>query len=226
MTTLRTEDLGLQFEKAACIAFSTPYTKRAYKYGDEVPTALAPRIAKLVGTVQPCIHSSKRNDRYDLRSAADPTVGIMNLKTTKKDGKVAPEVIGQAMPKKFCETLGIPFIDAPTLKRHWQEHLAELLPSVYEYTFSSPILYYNQHTDSMRYIVPLTPIPWAEHTYTWTCNHDVWNNSCTFKVKTPTADVPILEVQFHSKSRKNMVVRWCFENLLTTFAAHFQITDL
>ena len=38
--------------------------------------------------------------------------------------------------------------------------------------------------------------------------------------------IGIAEFQFHSKSRKNMAIRWSYENVLSIFDKNFTITEL
>ena len=44
-------------------------------------------------------------------------------------GKVAPQVIGQSQPKKFCETIGIEYTTISDLKKHIQTKIVEIIPS-------------------------------------------------------------------------------------------------
>jgi hypothetical protein len=38
--------------------------------------------------------------------------------------------------------------------------------------------------------------------------------------------VPLMEFQFHTKSRTNMAVRWCFEQFLELFKDYLVVVDL
>jgi hypothetical protein len=155
-------------------------------------------------------------------------VSHLNAKTTKGNGKVAPQYVGQAMPRAFCERMEIPVLPVPELKQYIQENIVDLMPRLEEYTFATPILYYNQKTDTILFIEQIAPIPWKEVVFSYTRTHSQWKNSCTFKMArdTDTHNIPIMEIQFHSRNRKNMAVRWCFENLLNAFASHFRIIVL
>lgn len=222
--TVRTEDTGKIFERAICLAYDIPYDGK-YKYGLEEPSRLAPRLAPLTELFPPCTHTAKRGARYDYTAVADTALHL-SAKTSKKDGKVAPQVVGQAQPKAFCETLGLPWSSVPDLKKYIQEHIKEILPMLCEYTLACPNIYYNKRTDTIRFITLASAIPWADYTYTWTCAADAWRNSSTCKIRVGDRDVALLEVQFHSASRTNMAVRWCFEEFLTVFAAHLNIVSL
>ena len=224
MTTVKTEDTGKIFERAIYLAYNIPYDGK-YKYGLEEPSRLAPRLARLTELFPPCTHTAKRGARYDYTAVADTAIHL-SAKTTKKDGKVAPQVVGQAQPAKFCETLGLPVMTVPELKKYIQEHIKEILPMLCEYTLACPNIYYNKTTDTIRYITLISTIPWGDYTYTWTCAAEAWGNSSTCKIRVGDRDVSLLEVQFHSASRTNMAVRWCFEEFLTVFAAHLNIVSL
>jgi hypothetical protein len=220
-TPLRTEDTGKMFEKAICLAYEIPYDGK-YKYGLEMPTSLAPRLQKLKDLFPACVHTAKRGARYDFTATSD-SGRHLSAKTTKRGcGKVAPQVIGQAQPTKFCEVLGIPFEGIPALKMHIQAHIADTLPVLTSYTFDCDIVYFNNDTKAIRHIKLKGPIDWSAETFTWTRAADAWANSSTLQVR----GVALLEIQFHTKSRTNMAIRWCFDTVLDLFADRFEIVEL
>lgn len=217
---LRTEDDGKIFERAICFLYDTPYNQ-PFPYDEADARALVPRIASLLDLFPSCTHTAARGARYDFTS----TDGTQHLsaKTSKKvSGKEAPQVIGQAKPKKFCEILGIPYIDNATLKKYIQENITTVLPYLVEYTFDCPNIYYNKAKNTVQFIVLHTPIDWSEYEYSWTRTYDEWNNSATLKVN----GVSLVEFQFHSAGRNNMAVRWCYDTFLTMFRNHLNITVL
>jgi hypothetical protein len=73
----------------------------------------------------------------------------------------------------------------------------------------------NQQEDTIRYIILNIPIEWDKYNFKWTCNE--WNNSSTLKVIVEEKEFALIEFQFHTKSRTNMAIRWCYENFLTIF---------
>jgi hypothetical protein len=151
----------------------------------------------------------------------------LSAKTIKKgSGKVAPQVIGQAQPQKFCEELGIPYTDVPTLKNYIQTNITSILPHLVSHTFDCPNLYYHQEEDKIWFIQMVKEIDWSRMSYEWTKTGDDWNNSSTLKIKTSRGFVALVEFQFHSSSRTNMAVRWCYDNLLDIFRDNFSITAL
>jgi len=224
-TILKTEDTGKIFEMAICLAYGIEYDGK-YKYDMDEPRALQPRLQKLTELFPTPRHSAKKGARYDYTCTTDETKHL-SAKTTKGGvGKVAPQVIGQSQPKKFCEVLGIEYSDIPHLKEYIQTNVTTILPALVSYTFDCPNVYYNKELDTIRYITLDTPIKWADYEYVWTCAWDKWNNSSTLKIKSDGAEIPLVEFQFHTKSRTNMAIRWCYENFLTIFRPNLLIIDL
>jgi hypothetical protein len=217
-----TEDLGKIFEMAICLLYETPYDG-LYRYSMESAQQLKARVARLKDHFPACQHTAKGGGVYDF-TAATPggPAAHLSAKTTKKDGKIAPQLVGQAQPAAFCERLGLPPMESPALKIYIQEHIAEILPKLEENTFSCPTVYYNKKTNRLAYIVRKEPILWAAQSFSWTRAAADWTNSSTLKVN----GTSILEIQFHTASRTNMAVRWCFEKLLATFAGNFEIHEL
>ena len=231
MATLLTEDTGKMFEMAICLAYGIKYDGK-YKYGTELPNRLQPRLAKLPELFPKCIHSAKRGSRYDFTSVDDPTQHL-SAKTIKKGcAKVAPQVIGQAQPSKFCEEIGIPFTTAEDLKKYIQENIVVILPHLVNHTFDCPNLYYHQERDKILFIRMVKDIDWSKMTYEWTKVGNNWNNSSTLKIKVPLPEaesrgfVSLVEFQFHTTSRTNMAVRWCYDNVLDIFRDNFSVVEL
>ena len=220
---VKTEDTGKMLEMGICLAFGIPYDGK-YKYGMDVPNKLKPRLTKLTTLFPTPSHTAKRGARYDFTA---PTGEHLSAKSTKKGGgKVAPQVIGQSQPQKFCDEIGIPYTDVATLKQYIQQNIATILPHMVSHTFDCPNIYYNQEADTIRYITLTTPIDWTQYQYTWTCPADTWANSSTLKVVVNGVATPLVEFQFHTKSRTNMAVRWCYDNFLTLFADKLTVVDL
>lgn len=222
---VKTEDLGKIFEMAICLTYNTPYVGK-FKYSLDEARVLQSRLTRLPELFPKCRHTAENGGRYDFTSEEGYSCKFLSAKTTKGDCKIAPQYIGQAQPSAFCERVGIQSMGVPELKRYIQEHIVEILPFAEEYTFSSPILYYNKKTDAIWYITQKEKIPWGMFDYEWTCGWETWNNSSTLKVYDNGKAIPILEVQFHTKSRSNMAVRWSFEKLLEVFACYFDIVKL
>lgn len=105
---------------------------------------------------------------------------------------------------------------------------------------------HKNNIDSLIQIFANSPIDWSAFRYTWTCDWATWNNSSCVKIAVATSNqgshnidsshilsnenggktVSLMEFQFHTKSRTNMAVRWCFEELLSVFGEHFTIENL
>ena len=226
-TTLKTEDTGKIFEMAICLALNTPYDG-PYKYSMEEAERLKTRLINggLPQLCPPLVHTAKKGARYDYTSLDDSNTHL-SAKTTKKGGgKVAPQVIGQGQPKKFCDVLGIPFEDVPTLKKYIQENIRTILPVMMEHTFDCPNIFYNAEKDTIQYITFMTPIDWSLYDFTWTCGWETWGNSSTLKMKYQGRYIAIAEFQFHTKSRTNMAVRWCYAAFLTVFNENLNIVSI
>jgi len=205
---IQTENTGKIFEKAICLLYDTPYDGK-YKYED--PIDFIPKLARLKELFPMCSHSAKSGSRYDFTSL-DGTQHL-SAKTTKKDGKVAPQVIGQAKPEKFCELMGFQFTDILNLKKDIQENITKILPILFKFTFDCPIIYYNEFKKTIKFIKVKKEIQWDQFEYSWTKLYSDWTGSSTVKI----GKIAIAEFQFHSKSRTNMAIRWCFENFLEVF---------
>jgi hypothetical protein len=222
---LLTEDTGKIFEMAICLAYGIPYDGK-YKYSMELPEKLKPRLSKLVELFPTCRHTAKRGSRYDYTSLTDETKHL-SAKTTKKGvGKVAPQVIGQSQPKKFCEIIGIEYTNITDLKQHIQTNILDIIPILVNYTFDCPNIYYHQEKDTISYITLDSPIEWDKYEFKWTCGWSEWGNSSTLKIIVEEKEYALLEFQFHTKSRTNMAIRWFYENVLTIFKKNFLITEL
>ena len=211
-----TEDTGKMLEMAICLAYDTPYDGK-YKYSMEKPEKLKLRLSKLVEAFPTFIHTAKKGARYDFTSSIDKAMHLSAKSTKKGIGKVAPQVIGQSQPKKFCESIGIVYTTIMELKKYIQTNILTILPIVVSYTFDCPNIYYNEQKDTVRFITLNNPIEWDKYNFKWSCNCDEWKNSSTLKIIVEEKELALLEFQFHTKSRTNMVIRWCYENFLTIF---------
>lgn len=99
-----TEDLGKIFEMAICLYYDTPYDGN-YKYSWQEAQSLKNKLNNLTNLFPYNIkHCASRGSKYDFECLDDPSIHL-SAKTTKKDGKVCPQVIGQPTHKRFCEFL-------------------------------------------------------------------------------------------------------------------------
>jgi hypothetical protein len=219
---LLTEDTGKIFEMAICLANDTPYDGR-YKYSMEKAEQLKQRVSVVFDTVK-YIHTAKKGARYDFTST-DHTKHL-SAKSTKKGGKVAPQVIGQAQPRKFCDIMGVPYTTNAELKQYIQTDIVHILPVLASYTFDCPILYYNEQKDTIRYITYIQPIQWEQYQFRWTCHWNEWSNSSTLKIMVEDSEFALVEFQIHSKKRTNMAIRWFYENVLTVFKPNLAVMDV
>lgn len=215
---LKTEDLGKIFEMGICIAYKTPYDGN-YKYSMDKASTLGGRLKKLIDLYPNMKHVASGGSQDDFRN--DQTA--LSAKTNKKRGnKVAPQVIGQASPKKFCDLIKIEFISKEILKQYIQENITIILPVLVNYTFHCPVIYYNESFDYIKLIILKEDIEWSKYEYKWTKNYNNWNSSSTLKIIVNSKEYSLLEVQFHSK-RTNMAIRWNFINLIDIFNHNLDI---
>jgi hypothetical protein len=213
------ETLGKVFERAICLAYNTPY-QGVYRYAMETAEALAPRLQPLLELLPNCTHTAAQGSPYDF-TAADGR--YLSAKTSKhRIGKVAPQVVGQASSRAFCERTGLPaYVDEPTLKATLQARIRDILPVLESHTFDCPTVYYNQKRNTIRYIVQTAPLPWDTKELTWTKAPEQWNSSTTLKAN----GVAVLEMQVHH-NRPNLAVRWAFDTVLEMFPECFQVRVL
>jgi hypothetical protein len=190
----------------------------------ELPEKLKHRLNKLNELYPIREHTAQKGNRYDFTGDESKR---LSAKSTKKGlGKVAPQVIGQSQPKKFCEIIGIEYTNIQDLKQYIQNNIKYILPILVEYTFDCPNIYYNQEKNTIRFIKLVNSINWDNYTFKWTCSWDKWRNSTTLKIILDNNECALLEVQFHTKSRTNMAIRWVYENFLTIFNKHLCIIDI
>ena len=213
---VQTEDLGKTFERAICRAYDIPYQGK-YKYGTPTPK-LKERLKGLKDHFGvECRHTADRGSRYDFTS----DTGYLSAKTSKQRvGKVAPQVVGQTTLNRFRIVFGIE--EDVDIKKYIQENILSILPILENYTFDSDNVYYNEPRDLIQHIRRTHPIDWEEHKYEWTRDYREWTNSSTLKID----GTPLLEVQIHSKNRKNLAIRWYYDNLLRLFKDNFRIVVL
>lgn len=234
-----TEDLGIIFEKAICLSVNIVYDGD-FKYDIIRATTLSNKIINMIKIFPElnniCKHTAKNGSRYDFI-----TINNNNLsaKTNKnKGGKVAPQVIGQSSLKKFCIILNehglkISFTNIDNLKVFISNNIYEILPILINYTFDCPNLYYNEEEDIIKYIKMKHNIEWdkSKISFTGIIEDGMWYTMRKGKkevVKSKTFkydDKSILEIQIHDKNRKNMAIRWYYENLLYIFKDNFDIVS-
>lgn len=234
---IRTEDTGIHLEQVLCEVLGIECkSKNKNNYRSEFreeAEMLIPRLRRMSAVYHfgehKYEHTAAGGYPYDFTGTIDQTIRL-SLKSAKHrdKAKVAPHTIGQAHPDKFAEMVGAPNSEdgAAGLKRWIQENAPALLTVVAGHTFDCPIIYYNKGASTLQYITLREPIDWAANEYAWSCPCDRWNNSSTLKIKLPDGKFKaIMEVQFHSKSRKNMAIRWAFDSVLRIFSRVFDIEE-
>jgi hypothetical protein len=221
-----TEDLGKIFERAICLVYDTPFVG-TYSYDIARATALAATLTTLPTLFPACTHTAIRGSPYDYTAVADPAAHL-SAKSTKGDGKVCPQVIGQPSRVRFCQHFGLPeaTTDIPAIKDYITANLPALLARYETHTFDCPIVYHNAAKKTTLFVRQTAPIPWS--TLTLRLSHAVagraWNESSTVYLGAE-GRVAIGEFQVHAH-RDCIKFRWCFEKLLALFPAHFSITPV
>jgi hypothetical protein len=221
--TLQTEDLGKIFEMAICLLYETPFDGK-YKYSMEDAEKLRTRIQPLK-TVFPykIKHTAKNGNQYDFCGQDDETIKL-SAKTTKKDGKVCPQVIGQPSRKKFCEFFNIDIgLNLEEIKSYIDVNIGNMLSVYFELTFDCPIIYYNKKSDVLQLIKLQENIDWKNYLieFSHKKKNKPWCESSTISIN----NLSIGEFQVH-KHRDCIKFRWCFEKLLKYFVKSFTIINL
>ena len=221
---VQTEDLGKIFEMGICLLYDIHYDGK-YKYSMEEAETIKTRIAKLL-EVYPhkLMHTAKNGARYDFTGLEDQNIRL-SAKTTKKDGKISPQVVGQPSKKKFCEffQLDQANFDLIQIKIYIQQTVKNLLAVYEEHTFDCPTIYYNKKSDKLLFVKKVKHIPWFQIgvDFSHINKNKVWNESTTVCVD----GVTIGEFQIHNH-RDCIKFRWAFEKLLNKFSDCFEIIEL
>ena len=215
---MKTEDLGKIFEKSICLLYNIPYNSK-FNYSISKALLLSLRIAKLKNIFPyDLYHSAKNGNRYDF---INYTHNIkLHAKTTKKQAKICPQVIGQPTKETFCKFFKI---DQYQIKNYITNNIHYLLDNYTYYTFDHPIIYYNEYKNLLLFVKLNKDIKWNNYkiTFTHIINNKVWNESTTIKIDNTT----IGSFQIH-KNRNCIKFRWNFEKILHLFNDHFDITNL
>uniref|UniRef100_A0A6C0ERN3 Uncharacterized protein n=1 Tax=viral metagenome TaxID=1070528 RepID=A0A6C0ERN3_9ZZZZ len=215
-----TEDLGKIFEMGICLLYNIPYDGK-YKYSMEQAEKIKTKIYDLKDIFPYTItHTAKSGSQYDF-TCKDLTDMYLSAKTTKKDGKVCPQVIGQPSKKKFCQYFNLDIsINIDQIKEYIITNISNMLEIYFNYTFDCPIIYYNEAKELLLFIKKTANIDWLslniEFSHIKKCKS--WGESSTINIE----GVSIGEFQIHNH-RDCIKFRWCFEKLLDTFSQHFTI---
>jgi hypothetical protein len=218
-----TEDLGKIFEMAICLLYEIEYDGK-YKYSIEEATNIKNKLHKL--TVEfpfRLKHIAKHGNKYDFVSIDDNDINL-SAKTTKKDAKICPQVIGQPSKKKFCEFFGIDLhFNLEQIKNYIEMNVNSLLQIYALNTFDCPIVYYNKHKNIMLFVKLKESINWTNYNISFShiIKNKKWNESSCIIIN----GITIGEFQIHNH-RDCIKFRWSFEKLLNLFNDKFEIIDL
>ena len=213
-----TEDLGKIFEMAICLLYETPYDGK-FKYALSEAAAIKERLGKLKEVFPGEIkHIAKNGSKYDFVS----TDGVyLSAKTTKRDGKVCPQEIGQPSKKKFCQHFKLGDATTDQIKTYIMENVQSMLDDYIAHTFECPMIYYNKTKNELMFVKLKEKMNWTNITFSHVIKKKAWNESTSIKIDNTT----IGEFQIHHH-RDGVKFRWSFKNMLNRFKDHFDITVL
>lgn len=218
-----TEDLGKIFEMAICMLYETPFDGK-YKYSLNEAATLCNRITGLKDVFPFDLkHIAKNGNPNDFECTYCSDVKL-SAKTTKKDGKVCPQVIGQPSKKKFCKFFNIAETSTiEEIKQYIEHNPAITLDAYFHNTFDYPIAYYSHHKSMLLFIINNKKINWSNVRieFSHKIKNKIWNESTTLIV----SGVSIGEYQVHN-GRDCIKFRWCFEKLLELFPEYFEVIDV
>jgi hypothetical protein len=218
-----TEDLGKIFEMAICLLYEIEYDGK-YKYSLEEANIIKERTYQLTHVFPYKIkHIAKNGNKYDFVSVENEHINL-SAKTTKKDGKVCPQVIGQPSKKKFCEFFGIDLLfNLEQIKQYIEDNVKTLLNIYTLNTFDCPVVYYNKHKNLLLFVKLKENINWTncDITFSHIIKNKKWNESSSIIINNNT----IGEFQIHNH-RDCIKFRWSFEKILNLFKDNFEITYL
>ena len=139
-----TEDLGLIFEMAICLLYGIKYNG-TFKYSLAAAHKLKDRLGKLKDIFPYELnHTAAKGYQYDFTGLVDTSIKL-SAKSTKEDGKICPQVIGQPTKKKFLDRFELDSsMNNEQIKKYIEENVNTMLTKYDECTFDCPIIYYNE----------------------------------------------------------------------------------
>ena len=216
-----TEDLGKIFEMSICLLYEIEYDGK-YKYGLEEANKIKEKLQNLKKEFPFKLkHIAKNGNKYDFTTINDEQINL-SAKTTKKDAKVCPQVIGQPSKKKFCEFFGLDVrFNLDQIKSYIEFNVKKLLEIYFLNTFVCPIIYYNKHKNLLLFVKLIEIIKWENYNikFSHTLKNKKWNESSSIMVD----NITIGEFQIHNH-RDCIKFRWSFEKVLEIFSTHFKIS--
>jgi hypothetical protein len=168
-------------------------------------------------------HIAQNGNQYDFVTLSDNKI-YLSAKTTKKNGKICPQVIGQPSKKKFCEYFNIDkSYTLSEIKTYIENNVVNLLKIYALNTFDCPIIYYNKDKNLLLFIKLIIPIVWTDNiiTFSHIIKNKLWNESSCISIN----NINIGEFQIHNH-RDCIKFRWSFEKLLHMFKDNFDIIVL
>jgi len=206
-----TEDLGKIFEMAICLLYEIDFNGK-YKYSLEEANNIKEKLYKLKNIFPHKLkHIAKNRNKYDFVSIDNDKINL-SAKTTKKNDKVCPQVIGQPSKKKFCKFFEIDVNYNLEQIKNYIEINIKLLLEIYIFnTFDCPIIYYNKYKNKILFVKLIENISWKNYTilFSHIIKNKKWNESSCIILN----EITIGEFQIHNH-RDCIKFRWSFEKLL------------
>jgi hypothetical protein len=214
------EALGIIFEKAICMLYEINF-KGNFKYSMVSASKIKEKIVRFKEIIPYTLnHISANKNKYDFSyTDNNGVINYLSAKTSKKQGKICPQVIGQLSKNKFCEIFNV----STTIKDFIENSVNLLLKAYSTNTFNCPVIYYNEHKNKCIFIKIKDEIIWTEYliTFSHKNKNKKWNESSSIIIKNKT----IGEFQIH-KNRNCVKFRWHLENLLILFHSYFTIIEI
>jgi len=222
MPPIVTEDLGKIMEMSICLLYDIDYIGK-FKYSITEAEKLS-LIIKELKVLFPynIIHTAQNGYQYDFTCVDNEFK--LSAKTSKRDGKVCPQVIGQPSKKTFCKYFQLPYTTTiEQIKEFIFENTSLLLNKYFKFTFDSSIIYYNKKKNLTLFITKKKDIDWFQYKieFSHIKKQKKWNESTTININ----GISIGEFQVHNH-RDSIKFRWCFEKLLINFKDNFEIIYL
>lgn len=211
------ETLGITLEQSICMLYNCAFNG-IFKYETRRAVHLKERIQYLKQIIPELTHLGGKG-KYDFH--CPQTDNHLSVKSTKKNGKVCPQIIGQTTLQKFRLYFSIP--SYTKIQDYTVNNIFILLSEYEKNTFHCPVLYYNEYRDQVYLIRQEKKVQWDKYKieFSHVRKNREWVESTTVYAN----NVPIGEFQIH-RNRNCIKFRWHFEKLIQVYSFHFYIIEI